>query len=88
MIKSERGEKKCYRFSENNCSYSFFIQRFFTFIGGLSFEKFDVYKNIAYGEAERNIMDIYVPESAYDNEHNGVILYIHGVRGQAEIKRI
>ncbi len=51
---------------------------FSTFIGGLSFEKYDVYENIAYGEAERNIMDIYVPESAYDNEHNGVILYIHG----------
>ncbi len=51
---------------------------FSTFIGGLSFEKYDVYKDIAYGEAERNIMDIYVPESAYDNEHNGVILYIHG----------
>ena len=51
---------------------------FSTFIGGLSFEKYDVYKNLAYGEAERNIMDIYVPESAYDNEYNGVILYIHG----------
>ncbi len=51
---------------------------FSTFIGGLSFEKYDVFKNLAYGEAERNIMDIYVPESAYGNEHNGVILYIHG----------
>ncbi|MBQ4604787.1 MAG: alpha/beta hydrolase [Clostridia bacterium] len=51
---------------------------FSTFIGGLSFEKYDVYKNLAYGEAERNIMDIYVPESAYDNEYNGVILYSHG----------
>lgn len=49
-----------------------------TFLGGLSFEKYDVYENLVYGEAERNIMDIYVPESAYDNEHNGVILYIHG----------
>ncbi len=51
---------------------------FSTFISGLSFEDYDVFKNIAYGEAERNFMDIYVPESAYDNEHNGVILYIHG----------
>ncbi len=51
---------------------------FSTFMSGLSFEKYDVYKDIAYGEAVRNIMDIYVPESAYSNEHNGVILYIHG----------
>lgn len=49
-----------------------------TFIGGLSFEKYDVYENLVYGEAERNIMDIYVPDSAFENEHNGVILYIHG----------
>ncbi len=48
------------------------------FFGGLSFEKYDVYENLVYGEAERNIMDIYVPESAYGNEYNGVILYIHG----------
>lgn len=51
---------------------------FSTFVSNLSFESFDVYKNIAYGEAERNVMDIYVPDSAYDNKYNGVILYIHG----------
>lgn len=51
---------------------------FTTFIGNLSFEDYDVFKNLAYGDAERNIMDIYVPETAYNNEHNGVILYIHG----------
>lgn len=49
-----------------------------TFLGNLSFEKYDIYTDLVYGEAERNIMDIYVPESAYNNEHNGVILYIHG----------
>ncbi len=49
-----------------------------TFIGNLSNEEYDVFKDLAYGEAERNIMDIYVPESAYENEYNGVILYIHG----------
>ncbi|MBQ2963469.1 MAG: alpha/beta hydrolase [Clostridia bacterium] len=49
-----------------------------TFIGGLSFENYELFKDIRYGEAERNIMDIYVPDSAYENEHNGVILYIHG----------
>ncbi len=49
-----------------------------TFIGGLSSENFELFKDIRYGEAERNIMDIYVPDSAYKNEYNGVILYIHG----------
>ncbi|MBR3802425.1 MAG: alpha/beta hydrolase [Clostridia bacterium] len=49
-----------------------------TFIGGLSFENFELFKDIRYGEAERNIIDIYVPDSAYDNDYNGVILYIHG----------
>lgn len=51
---------------------------FSTFIGGLSFEGYEVFKDLAYGDAERNIMDIYVPDSAYENEYNGVILYIHG----------
>ncbi len=49
-----------------------------TFIGNLSNEEYEIYKDLAYGEAERNIMDIYVPDSAYENGHNGVILYIHG----------
>ncbi|MBQ8228515.1 MAG: alpha/beta hydrolase [Clostridia bacterium] len=50
----------------------------FTFLGGISFEQYDVFENVVYGEAERNIMDIYVPDSAYKNEYNGIILYIHG----------
>lgn len=49
-----------------------------TFIGGMANENYKVFENVRYGEAERNIMDIYVPDSAYDNEYNGVILYIHG----------
>lgn len=49
-----------------------------TFIGNLSNEEYEIYKDLAYSEAERNIMDIYVPDSAYENGHNGVILYIHG----------
>ncbi len=51
---------------------------FTTFVSGLSYEEFDIFQNVVYGEAERNVMDIYVPESAYDSNHNGVILYIHG----------
>ena len=51
---------------------------FFTSGFGLIGEKYDVYENIRYGEAERNLVTIYVPESAYTNEVNGCILYIHG----------
>lgn len=50
----------------------------FTSAFGLLGEKYDVYENIRYGEAERNLVTIYVPESAYTNEENGCILYIHG----------
>lgn len=49
-----------------------------TFIGGLGSENYQLIKDVRYGEADRNVMDIYVPDSAYENEHNGVILYIHG----------
>lgn len=49
-----------------------------TFIGGLGSENYQLIKDVRYGEAERNVMDIYVPDSAYENEHNGIILYIHG----------
>lgn len=31
-----------------------------------------------YGEGSSQVMDVFVPPSAYDNEYNGVILYIHG----------
>ncbi|MBQ6266741.1 MAG: alpha/beta hydrolase [Clostridia bacterium] len=41
-------------------------------------EKYDVYENVRYGEAERDLVTLYVPESAYTNEQNGCILYIHG----------
>jgi len=47
-----------------------------TFMG----EKADykAFFNIAYGTGERNVMDIYVPDKAYENEENGCILFIHG----------
>ena len=49
-----------------------------TFIGGLGSENYQLIKDVRYGEADRNVMDIYVPDSAYENDHNGIILYIHG----------
>lgn len=45
------------------------------FSGEKSYTK---HTDIKYGEAERNLIDIYVPKSAYQRDYNGVILFIHG----------
>ncbi|MCR5523029.1 MAG: alpha/beta hydrolase [Clostridia bacterium] len=50
----------------------------FTNLFGLIGEDYDVYENIRYGEAERDLVTFYVPHNAYDREDNGCILYIHG----------
>ena len=45
---------------------------------GLMGQKYDVYENLRYGEAERDLVTVYVPQNAYDREYNGCVLYIHG----------
>ena len=45
---------------------------------GLMGQKYDVFENVRYGEAERDLVTVYVPQSAYDREYNGCVLYIHG----------
>ena len=45
---------------------------------GLTGEKYDVYENLRYGEAERDLVTVYVPESAYGRAENGCVLLIHG----------
>ena len=45
---------------------------------GLLGEKYTVFQNIRYGSAERDLVTIYVPESASEREENACILYIHG----------
>ena len=50
----------------------------FSTVFGLLAEKYDVYENVRYGEAERDLVTFYVPQSAYGREYNGCILYIHG----------
>ena len=45
---------------------------------GLIGQKYDVYENIRYGEAERDLVTVYVPKNACDREYNACILYIHG----------
>ncbi len=50
---------------------------FNTFFGLLG-EKYVVTENIRYGEAERDLVTVYVPDSALLREENACILFIHG----------
>ena len=45
---------------------------------GLLSQKYDVYENVRYGEAQRDLVTVYVPKDAATREYNGCILYIHG----------
>lgn len=47
-------------------------------LGDTGIQMFKPYFNVKYGEGQEQVMDIYVPDSAYDREYNGVVLYIHG----------
>lgn len=49
-----------------------------TTLFGLLGEKYDVYENIRYGEAERDLVSVYVPKNAYGREKNGCVIVIHG----------
>ncbi len=39
---------------------------------------YDIFSSVKYGEYEKNVMDIYVPKSAYKRKSNACILFIHG----------
>ena len=39
---------------------------------------YEIYNDLSYGEKAENIMDVYIPDVAYDREVNGCILLIHG----------
>lgn len=40
---------------------------------------YTVYSDVVYSDAsERNILDIYIPQAAYERKENGFILFIHG----------
>ena len=45
---------------------------------GLTGEQYKVYANIRYGDAQRDLVTIYVPNKAYSRSYNGCILYLHG----------
>lgn len=41
-------------------------------------DTYELFSDISYGTEIREVMDIYVPDSAYENDTNGCILFIHG----------
>ena len=50
----------------------------FNTLFGLLAQKYDVYENIRYGDAERDLVTLYVPKNAAGRDENACILYIHG----------
>ena len=47
-------------------------------IGGYS-KNYEVFSDIVYSDkSERNILDVYIPQAAYERDENGFILFIHG----------
>ncbi len=54
---------------------TFFLSLFGITLGEKDFEKF---ADLSYGTGEYQTVDIYVPDSAYDRDYNGCILFIHG----------
>lgn len=57
-------------------------------LGDTGTQMFKPYFNVKYGEGQEQVMDIYVPDSAYDREYNGVVLYIHGSSWTGGDKRL
>ncbi len=43
-----------------------------------TFGGYEVYRDLSYGDGEREIMDIYIPDKAYQREKNGCVLFLHG----------
>ena len=39
---------------------------------------YEVHRNVKYGEADCEIMDIFIPKEAYERQSNGCVLLIHG----------
>lgn len=53
----------------------------FLILGGAGlkyFTGYEIHRDVAYGEGEANVMDIYIPKRAYRRENNGCVLFIHG----------
>ncbi len=55
-----------------------FVSGYFSSIFPDSKADYTVHTDISYGLSERNYLDIYVPETAYDRKENACVLFIHG----------
>lgn len=42
------------------------------------FTGYEIYRNVSYGDAPCEVMDVYIPNIAYEREYNGCVLFIHG----------
>ncbi len=54
-----------------------YVSGFFSVLFPMT-ETYTMFSNIRYGNGPREVMDIYVPDIAYDRPENGCILFIHG----------
>lgn len=54
-----------------------YVSGFFSFLFPAT-EDYRLFSDVRYGNEPREIMDLYVPEIAYDRPENGCILFIHG----------
>lgn len=42
------------------------------------FTGYEIYRDVKYSSGELNVMDVYLPKSAYERDKNGLVLFIHG----------
>ncbi len=54
-----------------------YLSGFFSFLFPVT-ESYTIFTDVRYGNEPREIMDIYVPDIAYQRPENGCILFIHG----------
>ena len=47
-------------------------------LSGCKTHDYIYYKNVKYGDHERNKLDLYLPNDIIDNDEHGLVLYIHG----------
>lgn len=60
------------------CLLLIFIILSTSLLGISLFAGYKKYDNVIYGEKVNNLIDIYIPNCAIDNESNGCVLFIHG----------
>ena len=56
------------------CAFFMALATVFTTLIGMAKKDYTVYTDVAYGTEEREVMDIYVPNSALEREDNACLL--------------